>query len=72
MRITAHARYVASGKTELDGMLAIDDEDLSYSLDRYGFPTPSRIKPCAEALGVEVRALLLRCSRGVSHSGRTW
>lgn len=37
--------YVASGKTELDGMIAIDDEDLSYCLDRYGFPQPSRIKP---------------------------
>ena len=36
--------FVLSGQ-ELDGMLAIDDTDLSYQLDRYGFPTPSRIKP---------------------------
>jgi hypothetical protein len=38
-------QFVRQGHESLDGLLAIDDQDLTVEMDRNGMPQPSRIKP---------------------------
>merc|ERR1719313_366242 len=38
-------QFARQGHESLDGLLAIDDQDLTVEMDRNGMPQPSRIKP---------------------------